>query len=48
VLLMKSYVWSFLAGFLVVVAAFIAVSAVVMDGLDDHPIPGWLSESGDE
>jgi hypothetical protein len=42
---MKKYLWSFLAGFLVVAIAFAVVSAMVLDGLEE-PVPGWLSDSG--
>jgi hypothetical protein len=42
---MKKFVWSFLAGFLVVAVAFAVVSVMVLNGLED-PVPGWLSDSG--
>lgn len=42
---MKKYVWSFLAGFLVIVIAFAVVSVMVLNGLEE-PVPGWLSDSG--
>lgn len=41
----KRLACSFAAGFLVVTIAFVVVSLLVMDGLDD-PVPGWLSDGG--
>lgn len=37
--------WSFLAGFVLTVAAFLVVSAVIMHWLE-QPVPGWLTDPG--
>lgn len=42
---MKNLKWSFLAGFLLTLIAFVVVSVVIMNW-PDEPIPGWLSDQG--
>lgn len=42
---MKNLKWSFLAGFLLTLIAFVVVSVMILNWLEE-PIPGWLGNTG--